>query len=128
MKILITGSSGLLGSNIVEHFQNRPHELLTPKHKELDLLNREDVFAYLKANKPDCVIHAAAKVGSIAENVRYPLQFLTENLDMHISDRFAISLQDVDSVQYIRSLEQFQRRQVNHDCCGYSENLSRQKK
>ena len=82
MKILITGSGGLLGSNLVERLQNSPHKLLTPKHSELDLLNRKDVCAYLKNNRPDCVIHAAAKVGSIAANVQYPLQFLVENLDI----------------------------------------------
>ena len=82
MKILITGSGGLVGSNLVECLQSSSHELLTPKHSELDLLNREKVYAYLKKNKPDCVIHSAAKVGSIAANVQYPLQFLVENLDM----------------------------------------------
>ena len=82
MRILITGSGGLVGSNLVEHMQNTSHELLTPTHGELDLLNRADVYAYLKSNKPDCVIHLAAKVGGIAENVQYPMQFLVENLDM----------------------------------------------
>ena len=82
MKILITGAGGLVGRNLVECLQTTPHELLTPTHGELDLLNRAAVQAYLKSNQPDCVIHLAAKVGSIAANVQYPLQFLLENLDM----------------------------------------------
>ena len=83
MKILITGSGGLVGSNLVECFQNSVHELLTPRRKDLNLLNREDVYSYLRINKPDCVIHLAAKVGSIAENIRQPLSFLLENLDIN---------------------------------------------
>ena len=82
MKILITGSGGLVGRNLVECLEKTSHELLTPTHGELDLLNRADVHTYLKSNKPDCVIHLAARVGSIAANVQYPLQFLVENLDM----------------------------------------------
>ena len=82
MKILVTGSSGLVGRNVVELLKFSTHELLAPSHAELDLLNRDDVYKYLKKNQPDCVIHLAAKVGSIAANARYPLQFLLENLDM----------------------------------------------
>ena len=82
MKILITGSTGLVGNNLVEYLQNSSHELLTPTRNELNLLNREEVYAYLKNNKPDCVIHLAAKVGNISANSQYPLQFLLENLDI----------------------------------------------
>ena len=82
MKVLITGASGLVGSNLVECFANTAHEIFTPSHNELDLLNREEVHKYLKDKNPDCVIHLAAKVGSISANVRYPLEYLLENLDM----------------------------------------------
>ena len=82
MKILVTGSSGLVGRNVVELFKTDRHELLAPAHAELDLLNRADVLNYLQREKPDCVIHLAAKVGSIAQNAQYPLQFLLANLDM----------------------------------------------
>lgn len=82
MKILVTGSSGLVGRNVVELFKTDRHELLAPTHAELDLLNRAAVSDYLQREKPDCIIHLAAKVGSIAQNARYPLQFLLANLDM----------------------------------------------
>ena len=82
MKILITGASGLIGNNLVKHFGSTSHELLTPSHSELDLTDRAAVLNYLRKEKPDCVIHLAAKVGSIASNAKYPLQFLLENLDM----------------------------------------------
>lgn len=82
MKILITGSSGLIGKNVVNCFKSTSHQLLTPSHGELDLLNRDAVCDYLKNEKPELVVHLAAKVGSIAENADYPLQFLLSNLDM----------------------------------------------
>lgn len=82
MKILVTGSSGLVGRNLVELLKDGRHELLLPPHTELDLLNRAAVLNYLQREKPECVIHLAGKVGSIAANAKYPLQFLLENLDM----------------------------------------------
>ena len=82
MKILITGASGLVGKNLVEIFKNTSHNLLTPSHGELDLMNRSEVYKYLELEKPDAVIHCAAKVGSIAENFSNPLQFLLANFDM----------------------------------------------
>lgn len=82
MKILITGASGMVGRNVSESPRSKNYELLTPSHKELDLLNRAAVEAYLEKNRPDLVIHAAGVVGGIAANTRQPLKFLVENLDM----------------------------------------------
>ena len=82
MKILVTGASGLVGHNIIESFHDQNHELLTPSHKELDLLNKTAVSNYLKINQPDFVIHAAGLVAGITVNNRYPLRFLLENMDM----------------------------------------------
>ena len=39
MRILITGSNGLVGHSIVENEAMQKHELLTPSHKDLDLLD-----------------------------------------------------------------------------------------
>ena len=82
MKILLTGSSGLVGRNILESPLIKEHELLTPRHKELDLLDKMAVTDYLEKNRPDLVIHAAGVVGGISINNRQPLRFLVENLDM----------------------------------------------
>lgn len=82
MKILLTGSSGLVGRNVLESPLSKKYELLTPSHKELDLLDKDAVSDYLEKNRPDLVIHAAGVVGGIAANNRQPLKFLIENLDM----------------------------------------------
>jgi GDP-L-fucose synthase len=54
--------------------------LLKQTRNELDLRNQYAVNQYIKANKPDVVIIAAAKVGGILANDRYPYSFLHENL------------------------------------------------
>ncbi len=56
MEILITGSSGVLGSELKRKFSNA----LTPNHNELDITNKEMVIDFFKKNKINVVIHTAA--------------------------------------------------------------------
>jgi GDP-L-fucose synthase len=51
-------------------------------HSELDLLDRKSVFDYVAHEKPDAIIIAAAKVGGIHANDSFPVQFLSENLQI----------------------------------------------
>lgn len=82
MKILLTGANGLVGHSIVESEEMKSHELLTPSHQELDLLDAAAVRTYLRREQPDCIIHAAGKVGGIAANCKAPMEFLLPNMDM----------------------------------------------
>lgn len=82
MKILITGANGLVGHSLVENEALQENELLTPSHQELDLLDYAAVRQYLEQVKPDCIIHAAGKVGGIAANCKAPMEFLLSNMDM----------------------------------------------
>ena len=60
MKILlITGTSGFLGSKIAKSYQNR-YQILSPSHREMDITNEISVQHYFFKNKPDIVIHCAA--------------------------------------------------------------------
>src|SRR3989338_11046993 len=79
-KIFIAGSTGLLGSAIIKRLRGQGHRLLTPPKFDLDLLDDEAVRKFFKTNRPDYVFMAAAKVGSIAENIKYPVDFLNENI------------------------------------------------
>lgn len=81
MKILLTGSSGMVGRNIVDGKPNTV-SLLTPSHAELDLLDANAVKQYLKMHKPDVIIHAAGVVGGIEANMHFPVRFLTTNTQM----------------------------------------------
>ncbi len=82
MRILLTGGSGMVGKNILEHPSAGKHEFFAPDIPELDLFNFEAVKAYVEKVQPDLVIHAAGRVGGIQANMAHPVAFLLENLDM----------------------------------------------
>lgn len=81
MRLLITGSRGMLGTAI-QGLIGDNHEVLAPTRGDLDLLISEDVFDYLKENQPNLIIHAAARVGGIQANIDNGFDFLSDNLKM----------------------------------------------
>ena len=82
LRILLTGSGGMVGRNLLEHRSIAEFDVLAPRQAELNLCDFSAVQAYLQANKPDMVIHAAGKVGGIQANMREPVNFFMTNLDM----------------------------------------------
>ena len=56
MKSLITGGSGILGTELKKFFLDS----LFPSHSELDITNHEMVFDYFSKNEFDSIIHTAA--------------------------------------------------------------------
>jgi len=83
MTVLIAGASGLVGSALVSEFaKNSNEKVVGISSKDLNLLNRSDTFSYFKNLKPRLVIDAAAKVGGIGANNSYPVQFLSENIQI----------------------------------------------
>ena len=84
MKVLITGSSGMVGKNLVEYasLNQLPHCLITPTSQQLNLLDSVSVENYLSVHQPDFIVHAAGIVGGIQANIDNPIKFLVENTDM----------------------------------------------
>jgi len=82
MLILLTGASGMVGRNFLECPGVNAYEILSPSSDELNLFNYTEVKKYLNYHKPNFIIHAAGKVGGIQANVREPVRFLVENIDM----------------------------------------------
>ncbi len=82
MRILLTGGGGMVGRNLLEYSIDTDIELVTPRSSELNLLDFSAVQNYLHELKPDMVIHAAGKVGGIQANMRQPVAFLMENIDI----------------------------------------------
>ena len=82
IRILLTGGGGMVGRNVLEHPDIGEFEILAPRSSELDLRNFNAVQGYMQKHQPDMVIHAAGKVGGIQANMREPVGFLLDNLDM----------------------------------------------
>jgi len=80
-KIYIAGHKGLVGQAIVSELKKQGfNNLVLRTHLELDLTNQADTLAFFKAEKPEYVINAAAKVGGILANSTYPAEFIYQNL------------------------------------------------
>ncbi len=82
-KIMVTGSTGMVGGALVKQLQKTAHPLLTPTHQELDLRDQTLVMEYFKKHQPQYVFHLAAIVGGIHANNTYPAKFIYDNTQMH---------------------------------------------
>lgn len=82
MTILVAGASGLVGSAIVRELKRVNMSVIGISSKDLNLLDRSRTFSYIKSIKPTVVIDAAAKVGGIGGNSNYPVEFLTQNIQI----------------------------------------------
>lgn len=85
-KFYVAGHRGLVGSAIwrnleAEGFTN----LVGRSSSELDLKNRDDVFAFFAETNPRYVVLAAAKVGGILANNTHPVDFLSDNLRIQVN-------------------------------------------
>ena len=69
MKILVLGSNGFIGRNLVSYFSSRPYEVLAPKRTTLDLLDQDSTEAYLREQRPDVVINCAITIHSAETNL-----------------------------------------------------------
>jgi len=82
-KIYLAGHRGMVGAAIWRVLEKKGYKnLIGRTSKELDLRNQQAVFDFIKSEKPDVVIDAAARVGGILANNNYPFQFLMENMQI----------------------------------------------
>ena len=80
-KIYIAGHRGMVGSACWRALTSAGYTNLIGKtSKELDLRNQKEVDDLIKAEKPDAIIDAAARVGGILANDTYPYEFLMDNM------------------------------------------------
>jgi GDP-L-fucose synthase len=82
-KIYIAGHKGMVGSAIWRNLVSKGYEnLIGATSKELDLRDQQAVKLFLKDEKPQVIIDAAAKVGGILANNNFPYDFLMENMNI----------------------------------------------
>jgi len=78
--IFIAGHQGMVGSAIHRCLKLSDNQIITATRKELDLTNQNEVQSFFKSYQLDEVYLAAAKVGGIHANEKYPADFIYENL------------------------------------------------
>ncbi|MDC3727413.1 GDP-L-fucose synthase family protein [Rhodococcus pyridinivorans] len=82
----VAGHRGLVGGAIWRLLETEGFErLIGRSSSELDLRDRDAVFAFFAKQQPVNVVLAAAKVGGILANNTYPVDFLSENLRIQVN-------------------------------------------
>lgn len=80
-RVYVAGHRGLVGSSIIRQLRTNGYEnIITRTHAELDLTNQEEVKVFFQKEKPEFVFLCAAKVGGILSNLKYPAEFIQQNL------------------------------------------------
>ena len=79
-KIYVAGHNGMVGSACLRELKKKGYELVYKNSKDLDLRDFNSTFNFIKHEKPDAIVHAAAKVGGILANDSYPYHFLMDNM------------------------------------------------
>lgn len=80
-RIFVTGHMGMVGSRLLLALKKEGYgSIITATREELDLTEASAVDNFFSREKPDYVFLMAAKVGGIQANIRYPVEFLRDNL------------------------------------------------
>ena len=79
MKILITGGSSMVG----KHLQSLIPDATYISSKDADLRNPMETQWLISSHTPDIVVHLAAKVGGIQDNIKYPTEYFNDNILMN---------------------------------------------
>jgi len=79
----VAGHSGLVGSAVCRNLiRNGFSNIKTRSSAQLDLRNRQDVYDFFRSERPRYVVLAAAKVGGILANSTFPVDFISDNLQI----------------------------------------------
>jgi GDP-L-fucose synthase len=82
-KIYVAGHNGLSGSALVRKLRSNGYSnILTCDKNNLNLKNKEQTEEWFSKNQPEYVFLAAAKVGGIHANDKYPAEFIYDNLEI----------------------------------------------
>jgi GDP-L-fucose synthase len=85
-KVMVTGGAGFLGKQVVAELRERGvRQVSTPRSREVDLTDAVATRRLFEAERPDLVLHLAAKVGGIGANQRFPGTFFRDNMAMGLN-------------------------------------------
>ena len=101
--VWVAGHKGMVGSAVTRRLVALGRDVLTVDKSEVDLLGFDAVLQWLRANKPETIVVAAARVGGILANDTRPAEFLYENLAIAANLIHAAHLADVDRLLFLGS-------------------------
>ena len=86
MKVLILGSTGLVGSSLMRLLETKKdYDVVGATRKDADLFSYKETYDLVSKTNPDVLINAAAKVGGIHANNSQRTEFILENLKININ-------------------------------------------
>jgi len=78
-KIVVTGGSGMVGQSLKKIMP----DAIYLSSQDYNLTSEEEVWALFETLQPDAIIHLAAKVGGIIDNIKKPAEYFTDNVLMN---------------------------------------------
>jgi len=102
--VYIAGHNGMVGSAIYKELKkNNDYKIITKSRTELDLTSQEEVHNFFQENNIDHVYIAAAKVGGIFANNKYPADFIYENIMIQANIINSAHKANVDKLLFLGS-------------------------
>lgn len=103
-KIFVAGHRGMVGSAICRQLEVQSNvEVIVRNRDKLDLCDQLAVQQFMKSERPDEVVLAAAKVGGIHANNTYPAEFIFQNLQIQNNVIHAAHMNDVQKLLFLGS-------------------------
>ncbi|MCS3863273.1 GDP-L-fucose synthase [Salinibacter ruber] len=103
-KIYVAGHRGMVGQAVWDHLEEAGYtNLVARTSEELDLRDPHATREFFEDEQPDFVVLAAARVGGILANDRYPADFIGDNLAIEQSVIRAAHETGVDRLIFLGS-------------------------
>jgi GDP-L-fucose synthase len=103
MTVVVAGSTGLAGSAIVRAFEAQGQKVVGINSSVVNLLGQKETSQFIKSIKPTLIVDAAARVGGIGANSKFPVEFLSENLSIQGNLMKAAYENDVEKFVFLGS-------------------------
>ncbi len=104
IRIYIAGHKGMVGSALARKLRgDKKIKLITKEKNELNLIDQSKVQDFFKNEKIDQVYLAAARVGGIYANNKYPAEFIYQNIMIQTNIIHAAFKHDVKKLLFLGS-------------------------
>lgn len=103
MTVYVAGITGMLGRALKLEYEKANVEVFGSSSKNLNFLNFEETLKDFNSKKPKILIIAAARVGGIGANLKFPVEYLSENILIQTNILRAAHVANIEKVVFIAS-------------------------